>query len=382
MNEKILAISNFGGRGVRVVDDQKSLSPYGTFNMAGNAKEWCWNETIGGKRFILGGAYTEPVYLFMEADQRSPFDREKTFGFRCVKYLSKLDTSLLQRFDPPTRDYSKEKPVDDAVFAVLKTFYSYEKKALNSKLESTEIQSYVKKERVSFDTAYGSERITAYLFLPVNSQPPYQTVVFFPGAGAQRFTTEENMEIGYADYLDFLVRSGRAVVFPVYKGTFERGGGSDPGSLTPDKVREWRIQVIKDVCRTVDYLESRSDVNKNKLAYYGNSWGAHLGAFVGAVEPRFVTMILLHGGLPKEPRSPETDEINFVTRVKMPVLMINGKYDHVFPVETSQKPMFNLLGTPEKDKVQIIFEGGHTTPRQDVIKAVLDWLDRYLGSVQ
>jgi dienelactone hydrolase len=382
MNEKILAISNFNGRGLRAANDQKSLSLYGTFNMAGNVKEWCWNETAGGKRFILGGSYTEPVYLFMETDQRSPFNREKTFGFRCVKYLSNPDTSFVQRYDPPMRDYTKEKPVDDSVFAVLKTFYSYDKKALNSKLESTEIESYVKTEKVSYDAAYGNERMVTYVYTPVNQQPPYQAVVYFPGAGAQRFSSIENMQGGYADYLDFLVRSGRAAIFPIYKGTFERGGGSGTDSLSRDQLREWKIQIIKDIFRTVDYLESRNDIDKNKLAYYGSSWGARLGSFVGALEPRFQTMILMHGGLPKQPRTPETDEINFVTHVKMPVLMINGKYDHVFPYETSQKPMFQLLGTPEKDKIQLIFEGGHTTPRQDVIKAVLDWLDRYLGPVQ
>lgn len=381
MNETILAISNFNSRGLRVATDQKSLSPYGTFNMAGNVKEWCWNETTGGKRFILGGSYTEPVYLFMEPDQRSPFDREKTFGFRCVKYLSNPETSLVQKYDPPMRDYTKEKPVNDSVFAVLKTFYSYDKKALNSKLESTEIESYVKTEKVSYDAAYGNERIAAYVYTPVNQRPPYQTVVYFPGAGAQRFSSNENMQGGYADYLDFLVRSGRAAIFPVYKGTFERGGGSDTDSLSPDQLREWKIQIMKDIFRTVDYLESRSDIDKNKLAYYGYSWGARLGSFVGALEPRFQTMILMHGGLPKQPRTPETDEINFVTHAKMPVLMINGKYDHVFPYEASQKPMFQLLGTPENDKLQLIFEGGHTTPRQDVIRAVLDWLDRYLGPV-
>lgn len=382
MNEQVLAISNFNSRGLRVVSDQQSLSPYGSFNMAGNVKEWCWNETTGGKRFILGGSYAEPVYLFMETDQRSPFDREKTFGFRCVKYLSPLDSSFAKEFDITSRDYSKEKPVDDQVYAVLKTFYSYDKKVLNSKVESSEVQSYVRVEKVSFDAAYGNERMTAYIFLPVNFRPPYQTIVYFPGAGAQRFSSSENIpQLGYAEYLDFLVRSGRAAVFPVYKGTFERGGGPGSGTLSSDQVREWRIQIVKDVCRTVDYLESRNDINKNKLAYYGYSWGARLGTFVGAIENRFQTLILMHGGLPKDPRRPETDEINFVTHVKMPVLMINGKYDHVFPVETSQKPMFQLLGTAEKDKVYLLFEGGHTSPREDVIKVVLDWLDRYLGPV-
>jgi hypothetical protein len=61
--------------------------------------------------------------------------------------------------------------------------------------------------------------------------------------------------------------------------------------------------------------------------------------------------------------------------------MINGRYDHVFPVETSQKPFFHFLGTPEKDKINLIFDGGHTSPRNELIKAVLGWLDHYLGPV-
>ena len=36
--------------------------------------------------------------------------------------------------------------------------------------------------------------------------------------------------------------------------------------------------------------------------------------------------------------------------MKTPVPMINAKYDFLLPVDTSQKPVFWLLGTPEKDK--------------------------------
>ena len=92
-------------------------------------------------------------------------------------------------------------------------------------------------------------------------------------------------------------------------------------------------------------------------------------------------MILLHAGLSRVGCPPEIDAINFVPRIRMPVLMINGQYDHVFPVETLQNPMFQLLGTTAKDKAHLIFEGGHWNPRKEVIKVVLDWLDRYLGAV-
>ena len=60
---------------------------------------------------------------------------------------------------------------------------------------------------------------------------------------------------------------------------------------------------------------------------------------------------------------PEADQINFLPRLVQPVLMLNGKHDMFFPVETSQKPMFDFLGTPKENKKMIIYESGHLVPR-------------------
>jgi hypothetical protein len=61
--------------------------------------------------------------------------------------------------------------------------------------------------------------------------------------------------------------------------------------------------------------------------------------------------------------------------------MINGRYDFVSPLETSQLPLFRLLGTPEEDKKHVVFDSGHVAPWPDVVRETLDWLDRYLGPV-
>ena len=64
------------------------------------------------------------------------------------------------------------------------------------------------------------------------------------------------------------------------------------------------------------------------------------------------------------------------------VLMIGGKYSQFFPVQTSQKPMYELLGTPRDHKKQYIYEASHAVPSNLVAKQSLEWLDRYFGSVK
>ena len=78
---------------------------------------------------------------------------------------------------------------------------------------------------------------------------------------------------------------------------------------------------------------------------------------------------------------PEVSQINYVTRVKTPTLMLNGKYDSFFFPETSQKPMFDLLGTPPEHKQLKLYETDHIPPINEMIKETLAWLDRYLGPV-
>jgi dienelactone hydrolase len=382
---EIVPLSNFGGRKPHPIGTDRSLSPYGTFDMAGNVKEWCWNQTLLGERYIVGGAYGDPEYLFSEAERRPPFQRERTFGFRCAKYIEQPDGSLLEPFDRKWRDFDRETPIHDNAFAVVKSFYTYEKTDPRAQIVSrrTTDQDW-KKESVTIDAAYGDERVILHLFLPTAAAPPYQAVVFFPGAWARMNRSSENIEenIDFTNYLDFVIKSGRAAVFPVYKGTFERGGGPAQGAITSDEFRNWTLQYIKDVRRTLDYLETRSDIDREKLGFYGYSWGARIGAIVGGVEERFRVLILAHGGLPAEPRDAAVDELNFLPRVKVPVVMINGRYDHVFPVELSQKPFFERLGTPPAEKSYLLLAGGHSSPRNELIQAVLRGLDRYLGPVR
>jgi pimeloyl-ACP methyl ester carboxylesterase len=102
-----------------------------------------------------------------------------------------------------------------------------------------------------------------------------------------------------------------------------------------------------------------------------------------ALEDRIKAAVLMHGGMWMDTfRRPELDPLHYLPRIKVPVLMVNGEYDAIFPPIQSQKPMFKLLGTPEEHKKHSSFKGSHggMIPLEQM-QEVLNWFDRYLGPV-
>jgi len=386
----LIPMSNYKGEGPAPVGSYQGMTSYGAYDMAGNMREWCWNEAAKG-RIIRGGAWNDNTYMFGNWSQAPPFDRSPKNGFRCALYLNpeKIPESAFQlaKFDEE-RNFYKEKPVPDSIFQVYKEQFSYDKTDLNARVESRDESSkdWIQ-EKVTFDAVYGNERIIAYLFLPKNTLPPYQTVTYFPGGGSvyQKSSKDIDSYVEFEVFLSFIVKNGRAILYPVYKGTFERADEtlvSIHEGAVGHQYTEYLIQLVKDFKRCIDYLETRSDIDSNKLAYYGMSWGAYLGAIIPAVEERLKASVLVVGGLSGGSERSEADPINYITRVKTPTLMLNGKYDMTFPYETQIKPMFDLLGTPDEHKELKLYETDHFIPRNELIKETLAWLDKYLGPVK
>jgi dienelactone hydrolase len=331
----ILLTSNFSGIGPHPVGVHGGLGPFGTYDTAGNVREWCLNAS-GDKRYVLGGAWDDPKYLFYMPDSRSPFDRSAGNGIRCAKLEQDPAPELTGALDySPLAGGQDATPADEAV--------------------------------------------TAYLYLPKNAVPPFEGVVTFPGTYAFDIPSSAKLE---TQWFDFFVRSGRAVMHPVYKGTYERtiGGNFSTYMAQPAVFRDLAIDWFKDLGRSLDYLETRPEIDAQRLAYHGISVGAAQGPRFMALEPRLKAGVLFWGGLGWA--SPEVNSRNYARRCTTPTLMINGRADLIFPLERSQVPLFRLLGSPDGDKRHVVPEdAGHLAFNREVVRQALGWLDKYLGPV-
>ena len=373
--------SNFGGRGAVPVGTSQAVGPYGTYDLTGNVREWCLNSVDGDNRFILGGAWGTQPYQAYEPEALPPFDRSAMNGFRGVRNRQPLPTAAAAPVVRQSRDFSKVKPASNEVFEAYRGLYAYDKRPLDAKSEGVvEETADWKKERITIDAGYGTERLPIYLFTPKNVRAPYQTVVFFPSARADFMPSSHNL--GDMDFVDYVIESGRCVAYPIFRGTYERRPEGTPMPGTVGE-RELLIQESKEVRRTLDYLETRQDIAAGKLAYLGVSQGAAAGVIFVALEDRFQAAVFLDGGFFLWPLPGGEDQTDFAPRMKKPVLMVNGKYDFTFPPDQAQAPMFEMIGTAPGDKYRKVLETPHDVAelKPELSKAVLGFLDKYLGRV-
>ncbi|MFC1559329.1 SUMF1/EgtB/PvdO family nonheme iron enzyme, partial [Gemmatimonadota bacterium] len=386
MLQPIALASNMSGDGPEPVGSNPGISYFGLSDVAGNLSEWCFNSS-GDLRMIRGGSYADAHYMFFQmADLASPFDRSRTTGFRCMKYLS-IDDSLRAKLEAPiyteaeTSDgLSWPDPVDDPVYRSYKQFYQYDQHDIDAEMINEESTRIWHRQTVSIPVAYGEDdSMNVIVFMPVGIDPPYKPVVYWPGAEAittsvgrsSRGTLQTNR-------FEFLITQGnRAVVYPVLQGTYERNiFESFPQNYYSTEYRDWIVDCMKDLQRTVDYIVSEPALfDTSAITYFGLSWGTAVGPLALDVEPRFKSGIFLSGGFYNREVNDLVNALHYSPHVDVPVLMLTGEMDWSFPYETSQQLMFDLLGSPVV--CWRAFPSGHSLGEhwQDIISLSLQWLE-------
>jgi formylglycine-generating enzyme required for sulfatase activity/dienelactone hydrolase len=374
ITSQIMPLSNFSRKGPVAVGTTLGLGPFGNYDMAGNVKEWTFNNS-GEKRYILGGGWNEASYMFQQGDLRSPWDREVTFGFRCARNVSDIPDALTGPVVQIISNRSGDRPVDDRTFEQIRKSFEYDHTDFKATTDSVKDAPHWRQEIISFPAPYGNERVILHLYLPKDARPPYPTVFYFGGANMLLVKTPEEVS---NRLMESIIKSGRAVALPAYADTLERSKERTV-LLPPALQRDLYIQTFKDTARTIDYLETRGDIDVSHLGFYGLSLGTAPGIVDLAIEPRFKVAVLVSAGTRAAARYPESDTWNYAPRVKKPVLMLNGTEDSLSPVESGQVPLFKALGTPAEDKKYKTYPGGHVDfiDRTEVITEALQWLDKY-----
>jgi dienelactone hydrolase len=163
---------------------------------------------------------------------------------------------------------------------------------LRKSLEST--GNGVEVSSISFDSPDGGS-VTGLLFEPVGRSGPRPGIVLMHGLPGNAGNT--------AGYAQALARYGAVVV--AIDAPFARRGG-DPVRLSAEDRAE-QIQLIKDLQRAVDVLRAQPEVDDERIAYVGISYGGAMGALFVGIERRLAAAALVvgDGGLVSHFTGPE-----------------------------------------------------------------------------
>lgn len=377
--------SNFGGRELAPVGRFSSIGPHGTYDMAGNAREWVWNQGSLG-RWVAGSAFDELPYMYMVPGEAPPSDRSAATGIRCMRqaHAGTANEDLRQPIATQAVDDAAMEPVGDAAFAVLAQQLDYRATAMVPRVAMHDSPSSAwTAERITLPTGYDNGSFAVQLFLPTDRRPPTGVIFYLPHAGEfiAPVTTDAFDPAGGGVPLDFLLRSGWALAVVAFDGTFERQWSAERMQSMSYaerfrlQMRHWR----EELGRTIDYLTTREDIESRTLGWYGISFGAATMLPLLAVEKRIGAAVLYGGGAGIYSDLPASEQpYNYLPRVTQPVLMLNGRWD-IDATPASQQRLFELLGSPGDRKKRVLFEAGHgNLPRFQVEKQALEWFDRYL----
>ena len=376
ISSSLLKNSNFSQK--NLADVGKGPGPYGTFDMAGNAREWAWN-IFGGRGLVMGGGYTDPQYSATQNTPLARMDRSLINGFRTARLINPRDLNPFG--DPiettPPKPASFYKPMTDDVFKVYARNYEVNQSPLKAKeIYIDDSHPIWIKERVQIEVGYNNEKMDILIFKPKDTYRPISSVVIYPGANY--FSTPPEIDdINPGEFgLDFLIKSGKALIWPAWKGSLDRMTTSLTAS-PEDRARNFRELLrywTTDTSKTIDYLQTRQDIDDKNLFYLGMSYGAIFTTHTLLFEDRYKGALLYVGGAsPSVP--PLSDGNNHLPRIKTPFLMLNGEDDYLVP-KSMAMALYNFSGTAEKDKKIVFYNSGHwPLPRNQMIKESLAFIE-------
>lgn len=200
--------------------------------------------------------------------------------------------------------------------------------------------------------------VTGLLTLPGEGKAPYPVVILMHGLGDRK--TVDYVEAGNK----FLLDAGYAVLrldISNHGDRFRYDYDFDPTGNYPYWTRDIISQTVFDLRRSVDFIQTRDELDHERIGYFGISLGGIIGTIFCGIEERVkVPVIVLAGGnlnlmFGMDAFSDDTknylsvmEPINYVKMISpRPLLMINASNDDVVPPLTS-KLLFKAAKKPKK----------------------------------
>ena len=271
--------------------------------------------------------------------------------------------------------------------AAERTRFAYEVDAplnLQKTVEST--SNGVEVSGISFDSPDGG-RATGVLFDPVTRSSLRPGIVLMHGMPG----TARSM----AAYAQLLAQFGAVVI--AIDAPFARRGGPPVRFTTQDPAEQ--IQLIKDLQRAVDVLRARANVDDERIAYLGISYGGAMGALFVGIERRIKAAVLVvgDGGLVSHFTGPEDvdfvaglscatradwlramapiEPIRFIAHASPTALLLqSGRSDNLVPAADARALH---TAAPEPRTIRW-YDAGHGLDQQALFDR-LDWLHEQIG---
>lgn len=241
-----------------------------------------------------------------------------------------------------------------------------------------------------YDVTYRSvnyKKVTGLLSVPKNTSKPTPVIILMHGLG-------DNKTADYIEYgNEYFTKKGYAV----FRIDFNKHGDrvEDEYELSfTGEARYWSREVITqtvfDLRRGIDFMETREELDTERIGFLGISLGGITGTVFCGVEKRVkVPVIVLAGGqlnlmYGKKALGSDAKDYtsiiepkNFVKQISpRPLLMLNAENDDIVPPLMSK-----LLFKEAKKPKEIIWYPAkhHTIPLEEVYKEGFNWFEKYLN---
>ncbi len=381
--------SNLSGRELLAVGGRPGNEVHGAYDLIGNAREWTASVS-GHARVTMGGSFREPAWSYNFPTGTDPLQRADDLGFRGMRRTAQSLADPDPRIELFNDLRAPIRRVSDAVFEGMTYQYAYHPGTL-SEVDVTELGETAFEQWTLRKLLIATERpddpMPVLMFLPRRPVGRLQSVVFLPPADSWSpgFRSDSIRLESYQ--LDFLPRSGRALIWPVLTGSHERYDGIHglSGKARAALAIERGRRIRNELGRLLDHLAQDPDFDGDRVALAGLSHGALVAAQALALERRFRAALLFSVGIaPPNPifANPQNDPNLYWARVAQPTLIVNGRFDPIRPHQHIIEPLLALLATPAEDKRAVLLDGAHwPLPRSQMVAVSHAWLDRYLGPV-